>query len=94
MAATTSRHFTELSTILTEFCRGGQVENTNACEDVREKRSSGLGGLENANHGCLHTGVLPMRGLDDRSRMNREVHVRVCESAGGKFPCATRPCNS
>jgi hypothetical protein len=23
--------------------------------------------------------------------MNREVHVRFCESAGVKFPCATRP---
>ena len=22
--------------------------------------------------------------------MNREVHVRICESVGGKFPCATR----
>jgi len=26
-----------------------------------------------------------------RSRMNREVHVRICESLGVKFPRATRP---
>jgi hypothetical protein len=38
-----------------------------------------------------HTGPLRMRWLDDRSRMSREAHVRICESAGGRFPCATRP---
>ena len=27
-----------------------------------------------------------------KSRMNREVHVRNCESLRGKFPRATRPC--
>ncbi len=27
-----------------------------------------------------------------RSRMNREVHIRNCESLRGKFPWATRPC--
>ncbi len=26
-----------------------------------------------------------------RSRMNREVHVRICEGLGVKFPGATRP---
>ena len=29
--------------------------------------------------------------LDNKSRMNREVHVRFCEGVGVKFPCATRP---
>jgi hypothetical protein len=29
--------------------------------------------------------------LDDRSRMNREVHVRLRESLGVRFPRATRP---
>jgi hypothetical protein len=28
--------------------------------------------------------------LVDRSRMNREVHVRVCEGLRGKFPRSTR----
>ncbi len=32
----------------------------------------------------------PFQRLDDRSRMNREVHVRFCESLGVKFPRATR----
>jgi len=31
-----------------------------------------------------------MRGLDDKSRMNREVHVCVCEGLGVKVPRATR----
>jgi len=29
--------------------------------------------------------------LNDRSRMNGDIHVRVCESLWGKFPLATRP---
>ena len=28
--------------------------------------------------------------LDKRSRMNREIHVRICGSVGVKFPRATR----
>ena len=32
----------------------------------------------------------PLIWLDDKSRMNREVHVRFCEGVGVKFPCATR----
>jgi hypothetical protein len=28
--------------------------------------------------------------LDDRSRMTRECHVRICGGLGGKFPGATR----
>ncbi len=31
-----------------------------------------------------------MKGLDDKSRMKREFHVRFCESLRGKFPWATR----
>ena len=29
-------------------------------------------------------------GLDDRSRMRRESHVRFCEREGGRFPLPTR----
>ena len=29
--------------------------------------------------------------LVDRSRMSREVHVRICEGVGVRFPHATRP---
>jgi hypothetical protein len=28
--------------------------------------------------------------MADRSRMNREVHVRICEGLGVRFPRATR----
>ncbi len=28
--------------------------------------------------------------MADRSRMNREAHVRICEGLGVKFPRATR----
>ena len=28
--------------------------------------------------------------LDERSRVNREIHARICGSVGVKFPCATR----
>ena len=29
--------------------------------------------------------------LDERSRVNREIHARICGSVGVKFLCATRP---
>jgi len=38
---------------------------------------------------CLPTGSRMLR-LDDRSRMNREVHVRFWEGVGVKLLCATR----
>jgi hypothetical protein len=38
----------------------------------------------------LPIGDLFMRGLDDRSRMSREAHVRVCEGLGVRVPRATR----
>jgi hypothetical protein len=31
-----------------------------------------------------------MRGLNDKSRMSGDVHVRICERAGVQLPCATR----
>jgi RNA-directed DNA polymerase len=33
-----------------------------------------------------------MRGLNDKSRMSRDVHVRICERVGVRFPRATRLC--
>src|SRR5689334_9627298 len=36
-------------------------------------------------------GFLFRRTADKRSRMNREIHVRICESLRGQFPRATRP---
>ena len=36
---------------------------------------------EGAAQFVRHTGISRGQRLDDRSRMNREVHVRICESA-------------
>lgn len=38
----------------------------------------------------LLTSVVLVLRLDDRSRMTRECHVRICGGLGGKFPGATR----
>jgi putative transposase len=35
--------------------------------------------------------ALAVSRLDDKRRMNREAHVRFCESVAVKFRCATRP---
>jgi Type II intron maturase len=43
-----------------------------------------------ANLVCSHTGTSCMRGLNDKSRMSGDVHVRICERAGVQLPCATR----
>ena len=37
---------------------------------------------------CLHTGGLDINSdWNNKSRMNREVHVRFCERLGLKCPC-------
>jgi len=38
----------------------------------------------------LPTGNISMQGLDDKSGMSREVHVRFCEGVGVRFPGDTR----
>ena len=35
------------------------------------------------------TGLVLVSQLDDRSRMTRECHVRICGGLGGKFPGAS-----
>jgi len=40
---------------------------------------------------CVGLRLWGFRRMADRSRMNREVHVRICEGLGVKFPWATRP---
>jgi group II intron reverse transcriptase/maturase len=56
------------------------------------KRSTCLSALQNRWGTCSLTGNLWDSWLVDRSRMNREVHVRICEGLRGKFPWSTRPC--
>jgi len=48
--------------------------------------------LQNNNHGYLSIGnEVGTDRLNNKSRMNREVHVRFCEGLGVKFPRPTRP---
>jgi hypothetical protein len=39
---------------------------------------------------CVGLKSRDFKSMADRSRMNREVHVRICEGLGVKFPWATR----
>ena len=39
---------------------------------------------------CVGLKLRGFKRMADRSRMNREVHVRFCEGLGVKFPWATR----
>jgi hypothetical protein len=51
----------------------------------------GSGGWPNGSRASVCTGRwgYGLR-LDERSRMSRAVHVRICEGAGVRFPRATR----
>jgi hypothetical protein len=55
--------------------------------------NGGLGQLVNQDEPLLPEKACLARGqrMAARSRMNREVHVRICEGLGVKFPGATRP---
>ena len=53
-------------------------------------RSTGWGALRAVSRDYSLTGIWCRLGLDDRSRMNREVHVRFCESVEVCLPHATR----
>ena len=49
-----------------------------------------LRGLLSSDGIFSFTGVVLVSQLDDRSRMTREFHVRICGCLGGEFPWATR----
>jgi hypothetical protein len=61
------------------------------------KRSKKAGGaLVIQDSGLPRVDIFPLaiiwvEWLNDRSRMNGDIHVRVCESHKGKFLWATRP---
>jgi hypothetical protein len=38
----------------------------------------------------VKVGLCDRYNLSDTSRMNREIHVRICEGLGVKFPWSTR----
>src|SRR5215471_19099212 len=48
-----------------------------------------IGSTGNGRNPTINGGRQPSCG--DTSRMNREVHVRICERLGVKLPGATRP---
>ena len=67
----------------------GRDANTNDFEAMRCVRGIGSTGFAPDSRPYSLTGASHRR-LDDRSRMNREVHVRFWEGVGVKFPCATQ----
>ena len=67
----------------------GRSANTNDSGATRCVPGTGCGGFSARQPPCSPTGPRRQR-LDDRSRMNREVHVRFWEGVGVRFPRATR----
>ena len=51
---------------------------------VERRSPSGIPGSSRTGPGL--TGIPPSGDQDDKSRINREVHVRICESPGVRFP--------
>ena len=89
-ASFTSRPFTQYSNDSTTLCSAGLVGNTKSCTVANARRFIFFSALQNSCLSCLCTGDLWDSWPVDRSRMNREVHVRVCEGLRGKFPWSTR----
>ena len=67
----------------------GRSANTNDSEATRCVPGTGSTRFVPGSRPCSRTGASRQR-LDDRSRMNREVHVRFWEGLGVRFPRATR----
>jgi hypothetical protein len=67
----------------------GRSGNTKGSVVIRSRRGIGYDGFKPGSQPCLPTGSRMLR-LDDRSRMNREVHVRFWEGVGLQLLCATR----
>jgi|CXWL01.1.fsa_nt_gi hypothetical protein len=74
-----------LDDVLVRWVQG----NTNASARTRGEPGNGCGGSMPANLTCLPIGRWRQR-LDDRSRMNREVHVRFWEGLAVRFRWATQ----
>jgi hypothetical protein len=75
---------------LTGNWRGGRWRNTNVCGGISGRQSNGCGVSHGVSRACSRTGASCMWGLNDKSRMSREVHVRICERVGVRFPGATQ----
>jgi hypothetical protein len=71
--------------------RNGQCGDTRGCGVARGGQLTGSGASKaNSLRGFLTGNWLRTLWPVDRSRMNREVHVRNCEGVGVKLPRATR----
>src|SRR3989338_1896851 len=73
---------------ITSSCVGRNA-NTSGSEGIPIKHGHGCSGSKPSNRTCLRLGSRSHR-LGDRSRMNREVHVRFWEGVGVRFTCATQ----
>ena len=90
MGSFTSRRFTPFSINSTAHCNDGPCGSTEGYAVADAERFTGLGALPNGSPTCLRTGDGYDNRLVDKSRMNREVHVRFCEGLRGKLPRSTR----
>jgi hypothetical protein len=91
MVGMTNRPCTRHSAILTGTWCAGRWPNTNVCGGIAGGQNTGGGGWPAARQVSLRIGGCSIRRrLDSKSRMSREVHVRICERAGVQLPCATR----
>ena len=91
MGGFTNRHFTRRYATWTGVWHAGRWRNTNACGATVGERSTGLGRSVDVRRGYSLTGGCCIgRGLDSKSRMNGDVHVRFREHLGVRFPRVTR----
>ena len=93
MGSFTSRRFTPFSINSTAHCNDGPCGSTKSYAVADAKLFTGLGASPNRSLTCLRIGDWCDNRLVDRSRMNREVHVRLRERLRGKFPRSTRLCS-
>ena len=79
MGSFTSRHFTQFLINLTAHYNDGPCGSTKSYAVADAEPFTGLGALRNRCLTCLRTGEWYDNRLVDKSRMNREVHVRFWE---------------
>ena len=89
MDAFTRRHSVAPCAHWMMFWCDGRNANTQDSAHTRGEHGNGCGGSAPANLTCLPIGRWRHR-LDDRSRMNREVHVRFWEGLAVRFRWATQ----
>ena len=86
----TGRRFTQFSINSMAHYNDGPCGSTKSYAVADAELFIGLGALPNRCPTCLRTGDWCDNRLVDRSRMNREIHVRFCERLRGKLPRSTR----